>query len=72
MGKEIVTQVQEVHRVPYKINPCPEGLRVAPITRGSVGGRLEAEPMGTISRACLTWKNLPEGEEMAEKSAEGP
>ena len=21
MGKEIVTQVQEVHRVPYKINP---------------------------------------------------
>ena len=22
MGKEIVTQVLEVHRVPYKINPC--------------------------------------------------
>lgn len=28
--------------------------------------------MGAISRACLTWKKLPEGKEMAEKSAEGP
>lgn len=54
------------------VRGCPEGLRVAPITRASVGGSLEAEPMGTIPRACLTWKNLPEGEEMAEKSAEGP
>lgn len=54
------------------IGGCPEGLRVAPITRGSVGGSLEAEPMGTISRACLTWKELPEGEEMAKKSTEGP
>ena len=27
MGKEIATQVQEVHRVPYRINPRRNTLR---------------------------------------------